>query len=117
MLLLATDENFDNDIVRGILRRNPDLDLLWIQDVGLSGVEDPMILEWAAINKRILLTHDVTTITRHAYRRVQTGLPMPGIFEVSPRLPIGRVIEDILLIAEYSYAEEWQGKIYYLPLS
>ena len=48
MLLLASDENFNNDIVRGLLRRNPGLDIARIQDVGLSGADDPTILEWAA---------------------------------------------------------------------
>jgi hypothetical protein len=36
MLRLAADENFNNDIVRGILRRNPAVDIVRIQDVGLS---------------------------------------------------------------------------------
>jgi predicted nuclease of predicted toxin-antitoxin system len=42
------DENFDNTIVRGLLRRNPDIDILRVQDVGLSGKDDPTILAWAA---------------------------------------------------------------------
>jgi len=48
MLLLAADENFNNDIVRGLLRQKPSLDIVRIQDVGLSGADDPTILEWAA---------------------------------------------------------------------
>jgi len=28
MLALAADENFNNDIVRGLLRRNPDLNIV-----------------------------------------------------------------------------------------
>jgi hypothetical protein len=31
MLLLVSDENFNNDIVRGLLRRNPDLDIVRVQ--------------------------------------------------------------------------------------
>jgi len=34
MLLLVADENFNNDILRGLLRRNPLLDIVRIQDVG-----------------------------------------------------------------------------------
>lgn len=48
MLLLAADENFNNDIIRGLLRRKPDLDIVRVQDVGLSGADDPTVLEWAA---------------------------------------------------------------------
>ena len=45
MLRLLADENFNNDIVRGLLRRRPDLDVVRVQDVGLSGAEDPSVLE------------------------------------------------------------------------
>ena len=48
MLALAADENFNNDIVRGLLRRKPDLNIVRLQDVGLSGADDPAVLEWAA---------------------------------------------------------------------
>ena len=60
------DENFDNTIVRGLMRRKADIDLIRVQDVGLSGEDDPIVLEWAAEEDRILLTHDVATITRYA---------------------------------------------------
>jgi predicted nuclease of predicted toxin-antitoxin system len=52
------------------LRRRPDIDLVRVQDVGLSGEDDPTILSWAASENRILLTHDVATITRFAYERI-----------------------------------------------
>ncbi|MFN3761658.1 MAG: DUF5615 family PIN-like protein [Anaerolineae bacterium] len=116
MLRLAADENFNNDIIRGLLRRRPDLDIVRIQDVGLSGADDPEILEWAAKEGRVLLTHDAATITRHAYERVQAGKRMPGVFEVSRKVPLGVAIEDILLIAECSLEGEWEGQVRYLPL-
>ena len=116
MLRLAADENLNNNIVRGLLRRQPELDIVCIQDVGLSGADDPTVLEWAAQEGRVLLTHDVSTITRYAYERVRAGQPMPGVFEVSRNVPIGRAIEDILLLAEYSLDGEWEGQVRYLPL-
>ncbi len=116
MLLLAADENFDNDIVRGLLRRRPDIDIVRVQDVGLSGASDPIILEWAAEQQRLLLTHDVATITHYAYQRVEAGQSMPGVIEVSKSTAIGTVIDDILLLAEFSVENEWEGRIIYLPL-
>jgi hypothetical protein len=116
MLRFVADENFNNDIVRGILRRKADLDIVRIQDVELSGANDPTVLEWAARERRVLPTHDTATLTRHAYKRIQTNLPMPGVFEVSRSLSIGSVIEDILLLAEYSLDGEWEGQVRYLPL-
>ena len=116
MLLLAADENFSNDIVRGLLRRRPGLDVVRVQDAGLSGADDPTVLEWAAHEGRVLLTHDVSTITRHAYGRVRAGKPMPGVFEVGRSSSVGAVIEDILLLAECSLEAEWEGQVRYLPL-
>lgn len=53
MLRLAADENFNGDIVRGLLRRNPRVDIVRVQDVGLSGANDPTVLEWAAAENRV----------------------------------------------------------------
>ena len=116
MIRLAADENLNNDIIRGLLRRQPDLDIVRVQDVGLSGADDPIVLEWAAQEERVLLTHDVSTITRYAFERVRAGKPMPGVFEISRSVPIGRAIEDVLLLAECSLDGEWEGQVRYLPL-
>ena len=116
MLLLVSDENFNNDLVRGLLRRNPDLEIVRVQDVGLRGAEDPLILEWAAQEGRVLLTHDVATMAHFAYERVQAGKSMPGVIEVPDDLPIGAAIEDILLLAEFSDRGEWESQVIYLPL-
>ena len=55
-------------------------------------------------------------MTHYAYERVQEGKPMPGVFEVNRNLPIGRVIDDLLLLVEYSLDGEWEGQVRYLPL-
>ena len=102
--------------MRGLLRRRPDLDIVRIQDVGLAGASDPDVLAWTAAEGRVLFTHDVSTITKFAYERVRAGLAMPGVFEVSRKVPVRRAIEDILLIAEYSLANEWEGQVRFLPL-
>jgi hypothetical protein len=113
---ILADEDFDNDILRGVLRRRPDLDILRAQDVGLSGEHDTVVLEWAAQEGRILLTHDASTMKTHAFVRIHNGLPMPGVFVVSQSLPIGQVIGAILLLAECSLEGEWEGQIRHLPL-
>jgi hypothetical protein len=110
------DENFNNDILRALFRRNPALDVVRAQDVGLSGVDDPTLLAWAAEASRVVLTHDVSTVTAYAYDRVRVGHRMPGVFEVSRDVPILVAVEDILLISKCSHADEWEGQVRYLPL-
>ena len=103
MLRLLADENFNNQIVRGILRRRPEIDIVRVQDVDLSETDDRVILEWAAQQGRILLAHDVETMTRHAYERVQAGLEMPGVFEIRRNVSVGLAIEEIILLTEGSF--------------
>lgn len=117
MLFLVADENFNNAIVRGLLRIKPDLDIVRVQDAGLFSADDPAVLEWAAGENRVLLTHDVATITKYAYERVSVGRYMPGVIEVSRKVPLGIAIEDILFIAETCEHGELEGQILYLPLS
>jgi hypothetical protein len=114
MVRFLADENFNNQIVRGMLRQNPGIDIVRIQDVGLSGADDPTVLEWAAQEGQIVLTHDVATMTTFAYQRIQAELSMPGLFEVSRRVPVA--IEEIILIAECSIEGEWEGQVRFLPL-
>jgi len=116
MLKLAADEDFNNRIVRGVLRRAPEIDLRRVQDAGLLAAGDPSVLEWAAGEGRVLLTHDVTTMKEHAFNRISAGLPMPGVFEISQALSIGVAIEEILILAECSLEGEWEGQVRFLPL-
>ncbi len=116
MLRFLADENFNNDIIRGLLRRAPSLDIVRVQDVGLAGADDPAVLAWAAEHERVLLTHDVTTMTQYAYERLMAGQRMPGVFETGRRVPVGQVIEELLILAECSEEGEWEGQVRYLPL-
>lgn len=116
MLRLLADENFNGDIVRGLLRRRPELDLVRVQDVGLATQEDSQILEWAAEHGCIVLTHDRATMADHAYERLVAGKPMAGLFILNDRFPLGLAIDEILLMDECSSQEEWNGRAVHLPL-
>jgi predicted nuclease of predicted toxin-antitoxin system len=110
------DENFDNRIVRGLLRRQPDLDIVRVQDLEIAGASDLIVLEWATQTGRILLTHDKRTIPNFVYERLAMGKKTSGVFIAGDNLPINMVIEEVLLIVEGSSAEEWINKLQRLPL-
>jgi hypothetical protein len=116
MLSFLADENFNNDVIRGVHRRDHRVVIARVQDVGLSGAADPDVLHWAAENAVLVLTHDVTTMTKHAIERVRLGQRMPGLFEAGRRVPLANVIDDIVLIATCSLGDEWEGRVTYLPL-
>lgn len=116
MIKLATDEDFNNRILRGVLRRNPRLDIRRKQDAGIGRADDPQVLAWAAGEGRVLLTHDASTLVGYAYERVRQSLTMPGVFEIRQEVPIGIAIEEVLLLAECSREGEWEGQVLHLPL-
>lgn len=116
MLKLVSDENFDGDILRGLYRRRPDLDVVRVQDIGLNATPDPDILAWAAGEGRILLTHDRDTMPSCAYDRVRTGQAMPGVFLVSDLMPIGQAIDEILLAVDCLTPEECKDFVRFFPL-
>ena len=116
MLRFVADEDFSRAIVRGVLRARSDIDIVRMQDVGLRTQEDAVVLEWAATAGRVLLTHDGQTMPAHAYERIRNMLPMPGVFVVPQDEVIGRIIEDLILLAECSREGEWEGQMQYLPL-
>jgi len=116
MFRLLADENLHNGIIRGLLRRDPSLDLARVQDVGLSGADDPDVLDWAARERRVLVPHDVNTITRHPYERVRARQTMAGVIEVRSGASIGQAIEDILLLLQCTAEPDWELQIWYVPL-
>lgn len=117
MLRFLADENFNGRIVRGLLRRIPELDIVRAQDLEvLYEAADPVLLQWAADEQRVVVSHDISTMAHHAYERVKSWKPMPGLFEVHPDLPVGQAIEDLLLIATASLPGEWEGQVRFLPL-
>ncbi len=115
-LLFLADEDFNRRIVRGLRRRLPHLDIVRVQDAGLITQPDTEVLKWAANENRIVLTHDVTTMSKHAFARVTQNLPRPGVIEVSQDVPIGEAIEELVLIAECSLENEWRNQVIFLPL-
>ncbi|MGI8552394.1 MAG: DUF5615 family PIN-like protein [Dehalococcoidia bacterium] len=94
MMLLAADANFHIQILRGLVRRIADIDIVRAQDVNLEAADDPTFLAWAASEGRVVLTHDIKTMPRFAYDRVEAGLRMPGVFAVNQNLPMALLLKN-----------------------
>lgn len=110
------DHDFRGPIIHGIQRAEPACGIERALDLGLAKSTDEEILDLAAREGLIVLSHDRNTMTAAAYARIKTGLPMKGRFIAkSERLFCRQVIDDIVLIWFSSEAEEWDGKVDYLP--
>lgn len=97
MLFLA-DENLETGIQVQLRQHHPDIDILNVRDVGLDQTPDEDILQWAADNGRIIVTHDVNTMRGLADNRARAGLPMPGAIIVLEHIPYGVAIEFIAYV-------------------
>jgi Domain of unknown function (DUF5615) len=116
MVRLLTDENIDNNIMRGLARRLPQLDFVSVRDVGLAGSPDLVLLKWAANEQRIILTHDLKTMVRDANQLVAQGEVMAGVIFVPDRLGIGRAINDLVSVLEDATESSMRNSVKYLPL-
>ena len=116
MLRLLIDQNFDHDILRGLERRIPNLDYVTTGEMGLSKTPDPELLEWAAAERRVILTHDQSTMPDHVADRLSNGQDVFGVLIVPCGLPIGLAINELALIIDCSQEDEYQNRYLYLPL-
>ena len=64
------DADLNADIVAGIRRRAPLIDIQSADEAGLQGIPDPLVLAYTAQERRILISHDQKTMTQ----------PSPGLF-------------------------------------
>ncbi len=101
------DEDVRASIIEGLRSREPAIDILDVSNAGLRGTKDQALLELAAQQNRILITHDRNTMTRHFYQRLAAGKSGPGLFVV-PQHPraIGAIVESLVLVWAPSHAEE-----------
>ena len=116
MIRYVTDENFRGPITRGIRRRAPEIDIVRVQDTGLTSISDSDLLEWAARNNRVVLTHDEQTLIGFAYDRVSRRLPMAGVLKVPERMAPGPAVEQAIFIALVSDRADFDDQVRHLPL-
>ena len=116
MLQLLIDQDLDQDILRGLMRRVPELDAVTAYDIGKSEAPDPELLAWAAEAGRVLVTHDRRTMPAHAARRLAEGDDIAGFIVVSRRIPISTAIDELEIAVLCSEPEEWKNLVRHIPL-
>lgn len=109
------DADLNYSIVTALKRREPGVDFMTASAAGLEGLPDSEVLEVAALQGRILVTHDRRTMPHHfgEFINLQTS---PGVFVISQYLPPAQAAEELLLIWSTTEAEEWENRICSLPL-
>lgn len=114
--IFFADHDVDGRILSGLQQKEPLIDLIRAQDVGLAAAPDADLLEYAAATMRITISHDESTMIGPAVARLRAGQMMPGLLIAPQKKPMGRVIDSLLLIWAASEAKEWHNIIRFIPL-
>jgi Domain of unknown function (DUF5615) len=116
MLRLLIDEDVHGDIVAGLRRRQPAPEMVRVQDVGLAHTPDPVILEWASRQRRVVVSLDKKTLAVDGWDRVTRGLPMLGVAILRILLSIGQAVNELEFIALAGNPDDLRDQVVYLPL-
>jgi hypothetical protein len=95
LIRFQADADIHHGIVVAVRRREPAIDFASDADSELVGVPDPDVLEIAASQGRILITHDRRTMLYHFRNLLEEGKSSPGLFLVSQFAPLGPVVEAL----------------------
>jgi hypothetical protein len=85
-------------LIEGLKAREPAIDVLDVKSDGLRGTADTALLELAAQEGRIMITHDRGTMLRYFTDRLDGGQPCSGVFVVPQHVALGEIIESLLLV-------------------
>lgn len=110
------DYDFNQRIVRAVLYLHPTIDFQTAHKAGLEGLPDEQVLEIAAREGRILVSHDFSTMPGHFVNFIAQQ-DSPGVILIAQDLPIKQAVEELVMIWGASEAEEWVNTITWLPRS
>ncbi|MBI4876170.1 MAG: DUF5615 family PIN-like protein [Acidobacteria bacterium] len=109
------DADLNYAIVQGVRLRESSIDFKSANEAGLEGMPDDEVLEAAAHEGRLLVSHDKSTMPVHFAARVRSGLQSPGVLLALPSASVGEIVESLLIIWSASSEGEWADRICYLP--
>jgi predicted nuclease of predicted toxin-antitoxin system len=114
-LRFQADNDLNHAIVKGVRRREPAIDFQTARQARLHEVRDLDVLERAASENRILVTHDRKTMPGHFAEFLSGGNRSPGVVVISQKANLGMVIESLVLLWAASDPSEWENRIFDLP--
>jgi len=108
------DADLNQNIVIGVLRREPAIDFQTALAANLESIPDEKVLKIAAQQNRILVSHDRRTMPSHFANFIQQSVSY-GVLIVPQDISILKAIDNLVLIWAASDIEEWINRVAYLP--
>jgi hypothetical protein len=113
---LLADEHFPHEIVTQTRAWSAEVDFLTVQDVGLDGMPDPNLLEWAWEHGRVIVSYDVNTLIGFAYQRIRAAKPMAGLVIGFRHIAVGDVVRDLAIISVCGFPSDLKNQVLFLPV-
>lgn len=110
------DENVETPYLKALSQNIAGIEVVRVQDVGLSSTPDDVILAWATEHNYIVLTHDVRTMPNFVYQRLVEGKTSACVIAFKTTHPVPDVVADLKSMIEASSVDEWHNKVVQLPL-
>lgn len=109
------DADLNQDIVTGVLRREPNIDFQTSNMSNLSDLSDLEVLSFVAQESRLLVSHDQRTMPKYFAEFITTQTSF-GVIIVLQSLRVSEVIIKLIDVWQTTEAEDWINRIAYLPL-
>jgi Domain of unknown function (DUF5615) len=112
-IALYMDEHVHRAITIGLRLRG--VDVLTVQEDGLSATPDPLILDRAFELNRVMFSQDQDFLIE-AHHRQSVGIPFAGVIYARQLVAVGDCIRDLEIIAKASNPEDLANRVEYIPL-
>ena len=109
------DKDLKFTVVKAVRLREPAIDFASAQEAALSGLGDPELLDRAAGEGRVLVSHDRRTMLNHFRNHLAAGRSSPGLLIVAQGTPIGPVVEAIVVLWAVADPTDLENQAYHLP--
>jgi predicted nuclease of predicted toxin-antitoxin system len=109
------DENLSRRFVNALRRHNATINIVRVQEVGLLGMDDAAILDWAVDNNYVLITKDRATISPLVAQRLVKDIPSPRIFIIRPGFQLNAVLAMIEAVIAHDPDTDWQYPVRWIP--
>ncbi|MEH1817009.1 MAG: DUF5615 family PIN-like protein [Nostoc sp.] len=111
------DENLSPRLKVAVLRLNPAIDILRVGESNAPtlGTLDPDVLLYLQLSQRLLVTDNRASMPAHLEAHWAEGGHIWGLFWLRPRIPVGQLAQELLLVWETTEAQEWIDQLEWIP--
>jgi hypothetical protein len=110
------DQNMSRAILVALQQAYPEHEFVYVRETEYNDAPDETLLEEAAKQGIIIITHDKRTLVGFAYDRIRAGLPMPGVIAVKQLTSIGVAIRHLVFLIGAGESSDFDKLVWHIPL-